>query len=68
MTKREQLQKIVDDAVIENSDLFEFTVEFRGRGGWWAIPDQLRWFNDCGEFLGHKYEEAESMLKSILGC
>lgn len=64
MTKREQLQAIVDDAVKENPDYYSFFIEWRG--GWWARPEQPRHFCDTGEFLGYNFEQAKKQLLTML--
>jgi hypothetical protein len=64
VTKREQLQAIADDAVKENPEYYNFTIEWKG--GWWAIPEEKRHFNDQGEFLGYNFKQAEKTLLFLL--
>jgi hypothetical protein len=66
VTKREQLQKIIDDAVEEKPILYRYYAEFRGRGGWWAVPEQQRFFGDNGEYLGPDFRTAKQTLMSLL--
>jgi hypothetical protein len=66
MTKRDRLQKMVDDAVENNPDYHSFSVEFRGRAGWWAIPEDCRYFGDQGEYLGQDFKSAERTLGALL--
>ena len=64
MTKTEKLQKIWDDN--KESCHYNFQIIWRGFGGWWAIPDEIRWWGDEGEFLGRSFVEAEVTLRSLL--
>lgn len=40
-------------------------VEWRTGEGWYAVPDELRHFNDEGEFLGKDFDEAIEALRSL---
>lgn len=68
MTKQEQLQKLVDDACEKKPEYYTFHVEFRGRAGWWAIPEERRWFGDAGEYLGANFSAAKKTLFELLPC
>ena len=50
MNKTQQLQEHLDANLRENQGVWY--IEYRGRGGWWAVPDSPRWFGDDGMFLG----------------
>ena len=65
MTRLSYLQSLADS--LRTPDQYEFTIEFRGRGGWWAIPLEARWFHDTGEYLGQNWREAAATLQRILG-
>jgi hypothetical protein len=68
MTKQEELQKLVDEACERNSGYYHFHVEFRGGAGWWAVPEESRWFGDAGEYLGANFSAAKKTLSIILPC
>lgn len=62
MTKQEQLQQLVDHYIENDDTLYQFSVEFRGRSGWWAVPDEYRYFGDKGEYLGQNFDQAKKTL------
>jgi hypothetical protein len=66
MNIKDLLQSVLDQADPEqenHSDMCHFYSEYRGAGGWWAIPFESRWFYDEGEFLGQNGFEALNSLK-----
>lgn len=57
---REILQDLIDQLKPENS--YDFEIEFRGRGGWWAMPTEARYWGDNGIYLGSNYQEAKKHI------
>ena len=66
-SKKDHLQEIADKAYARKDFTYYFMIEFRGAGGWWAIPENPRWFQDEGEFLGMNYVAALKQLHRLLG-
>lgn len=64
-TRKEYLQSLADK--LRTDKQYEFEIQFRGRGGWWGEPNEVRWIGDAGEFLGMDWREAEKAIKSLLG-
>lgn len=60
-TKTERLQALWDG----NSDLMVATIEFRPFKGWYADPDEARYFYDEGLYLGANWIAAERTIKSL---
>ena len=64
-TKKEQLDRIMSEARDDREELYIFEAEFIPRKGWFAIPDELRYYDDEGEFLGKNFEDAIASAKNI---
>ena len=64
-TKKEQLDKIMAEARNGRKHLYVFEAKFIPRKGWFAIPDEDRWYGDEGEFLGATFKSAIAAAKNI---
>ncbi len=64
-TKKEQLDLILEEARDDRDELYIFEAEFIPTKGWYAIPDEHRWYGDNGDFLGKNFEEAIAAAKNI---
>ena len=64
-TKKEQLDTIMSEARNGRENLYVFESEFIPRKGWFAIPDEARYYGDKGEFLGKTFEGAIAAAKNI---
>lgn len=63
LTKQDQLQAMWD----ATGSLFDGVIEFRGRRGWWALPNESRYFNDEGECLGKDFKSASRTIEWLTG-
>jgi hypothetical protein len=64
--ERNILQAIADQAVEDNPNLYQFTIEWRTKTGFWAVPDVARWFGDSGDYLGADLTTAKKVLEENL--
>jgi len=64
-TKKEQLDLILEERHLENPNTYQFYSEFIPAKGWYAIPEEPRWYGDGGDFLGKNFEEAIAAAKNI---
>jgi hypothetical protein len=64
-SRAEYLQQLADS--LRTPEQYQFSIEFRGRGGWFAVADERRHFCDNGEFLGYNWQQAEKTLRTLLG-
>jgi hypothetical protein len=64
-TKKQQLDAIMADARNGREHLYIFEAEFIPRKGWYAIPDESRWYGDGGDFLGKDFKSAIAAAKNI---
>ena len=55
----------MSEARDDREELYIFEAEFIPRKGWFAIPDELRYYDDEGEFLGKNFEDAIASAKNI---
>ncbi len=66
MTKREKLQELIDKKIEENPEYYHLYVEYVPFDGWYAIPIEIRWFGDKGEYLGSNYDSAVKTINYLL--
>jgi len=64
--EQELLQAIADQAVEDNPNLYQFTIEWRTKTGFWAVPDESRWIGDNGDYLGTDLATAKKVLEENL--
>jgi hypothetical protein len=64
ITRAIYLQNLVDS--LREPVNYKFTIEFRPFQGWFAVPDEPRWFGDDGEYLGARWQDAVRAIKSLL--
>ncbi|MGA1476548.1 MAG: hypothetical protein ACO4AI_15580 [Prochlorothrix sp.] len=60
----------LQDWIDQNTDPsyhYRFQIEYRGpNGGYWAVPDESRYFGDRGEYLGGCYDVCIATLNHLL--
>lgn len=62
---KRQLQVLADS--LQTEDHYEFEIVYRGlRSGYWAIPDEPRWYGDEGSYLGDDLKSASRTLRAML--
>lgn len=64
LTKSQRLQALIDE--LQRPDQYRLWAEYVPRQGWFAQPDEPRWFGDPGEYLGRNYADAAQAIRRLL--
>lgn len=63
MSRTEYLQNLLDSVL--QDDHGQWFMEYRPFNGWYACPDEPRYFGDDGVFLGGTWDRAEREIKYL---
>lgn len=64
INRTEYLQSIIDE-YIDTELHYEYRIQYFYGDGWYAIPDEQRYFGDREEYLGKNWKIAEEEISYL---